>query len=162
MLVQPPSVRTSKPNYFDSASNFAQRQFTWTNADRTCEVLGAAYLVAPIQALAQEWLETVACVSALRRVQACAPARFNSFSFPLVSLSLRESCIRQIRLCSLGGGRRLALNGAPPPTRLGFSVLLVETDVIDEELEGTCGSSGGEGDGSYVPAVGATKGGEGK
>src|SRR5260370_37711593 len=30
MVVQPPSVRTSKPNYFDSASNVAQRQFTWT------------------------------------------------------------------------------------------------------------------------------------
>jgi len=48
------------------------------------------------------------------------------------------------------------------PRQLGFRVLRVETDVIDEELEGTCGSSGGERDGSYVPAVGATKGGEGK
>src|SRR6476620_12724393 len=77
----------------------------------------ATHLVAPIQALAQGWLETVACVPALRRVRACAVARFNSFSFPPVSLSLRESCIRQIRLCSLGGGRRPAPHGAPPPPR---------------------------------------------
>jgi hypothetical protein len=42
----------------------------------------------------EEFLETVACVPALRRVRTCALARFNTFSFPLVSLSLRESCIR--------------------------------------------------------------------
>ena len=66
----------------------------------------------------EEFLETVACVPALRRIRICASTRFNSFSFPLVLLSLRESCIRQVRLCSLGGGRRPAPNGVPPPTRL--------------------------------------------
>jgi len=74
---------------FESSSNVSTAGF-------------ATHLVAPIQALTQGWLETVAYVPALRRVRACAPARFNSFSFLLVSLSLRESCIRQIRLCSLG------------------------------------------------------------
>jgi hypothetical protein len=41
----------------------------------------ATHLVAPIEALAQGWLEAVTCVPALRRVPACAVARFNSFSF---------------------------------------------------------------------------------
>jgi hypothetical protein len=40
-------------------------------------------------------------------------------------LSLRESCIRQIRLCSLGGGRRPA-HRPPPRTRL-CSLFLVKS-----------------------------------
>jgi hypothetical protein len=48
------------------------------------------------------------CGHALRRVQACSVDRSNSFSCVSASLSLRESCMREIRTCSLGGGRRLA------------------------------------------------------
>ena len=32
-------------------------------------------------------------------------------------MCLRESCMRENRTCSLGGGRRPAPHGAPPPTR---------------------------------------------
>src|SRR6266436_7337803 len=60
------------------------------------------------QAVAEGWLATVACVPALRRIQACAPARFNSFSFPLVSLSLRESWGKSAcAVCAADGGQRL-------------------------------------------------------
>jgi hypothetical protein len=66
------------------------------------------HLVASVPALAQSRLETAACGHALRRVQACSVDRSNSFSCVSASLSLRESCMREIRTCSLGGGRRLA------------------------------------------------------
>src|SRR5262249_27668157 len=68
----------------------------------------ATHLVASVQALAQWGLETATRDPALRRVRACSPALFNSFFGILASLSLRESCIRENRMCSLGGGRRPA------------------------------------------------------
>jgi len=68
----------------------------------------ATHLVTSVPALAQCWLETAACDQALRRVRACSIDRFNSFSCISASLSLRESCLREMCMGSLGGGRRPA------------------------------------------------------
>jgi Group II intron, maturase-specific domain len=68
----------------------------------------ATHLVTSVPALAQCWLETVACDQALRRVRACSIVRFNSFSCISASLNLCESCLCEMCTGSLGGGRRPA------------------------------------------------------
>src|SRR5215469_15342554 len=85
----------------------------------------AANLVAPGPTLAQRRLETAARDQVVRRVRACPVALFNTFSCILASLSLRESCMREIRTCSLGGGRRPARKRAssdPTGPNKGFGV----------------------------------------
>jgi hypothetical protein len=78
----------------------------------------ATHLVASVPALAQSRPEIVACGQALRRVHACSVDRSNSFSCISASLSLHESCMREIRTCSLSGGRRLARKRASPTRQL--------------------------------------------
>src|SRR5215469_7531533 len=80
----------------------------------------AADLVASVQALAQRRLDFAAHGHALPEVRACELGGINSFSRISERLSLRESCIRENRTCSLGGGRRPARKRAssdPTPTK---------------------------------------------
>jgi len=51
-------------------------------------------------------LEATACAPALQRVRASSVAGVNSFFGIPALLSLRESCMRENRTCSLGGRRR--------------------------------------------------------
>src|ERR1700694_3535085 len=68
----------------------------------------ATGLVASFKALAQRRLDAAVSAQALWRVRACPLDQLNSFSSIPASLSLRESCMRENRTCSLSGGRRLA------------------------------------------------------
>jgi hypothetical protein len=81
----------------------------------------ASYLVASLQALAQRRLETTAPEDALPRLRACQPSWINSLNCVSAAVSLRESCIREMRTCSLRGGRRLARKRAfsdPTPVKV--------------------------------------------
>src|SRR6516164_4936326 len=79
----------------------------------------ATNMVATVQTVAQQRLETTAGSATIRRVRAGQLGRANSFFGVPEVMHPRDSCTREICTCSLGGGRRPARGRpcAPPPTR---------------------------------------------
>src|SRR5258708_9768748 len=96
----------------------------------------AAYVVAPLQALAYCRLEMAAPEDALRRVRACQPSWINSFYCISEAVSLRESCIRENRPCSLSGGRRPARKRASSdPTSINTSTMITSSNSLFRERD---------------------------
>src|ERR1700751_104526 len=96
----------------------------------------ASHLVAPLKALAQCRLEMAAPDDALRRVRACQPSWINSFYRNSEAVSLRESCIRENRPCSLSGGRRPARERASSdPTSIKTSTRITNSNALCRERD---------------------------